>query len=443
MRCADERKEEDHMNFRKIISAAAALSMLAASTAAFADDPQPTQEEYAKELSIDFTKVTSKEYTISVKSDDGNAINRLTSAQLKFVLQSENQISYEIEPLGSVSMTEKGEEYEFNFDGVTDKDSGKVTSVPIAAVKFTGYGTFAFAALKYDEAKVNTTTWDNNIVVTYNAEGKTGDNQEPYDKLNLCELTDEDQDGEIDPIDPAEDPSAFTGEIESEKQDLRINVVFPNNVINQKAAYTDMMLTVAGGDIPVDAEGVKKYEIPLGSDKTAGDLAAPDGTTGTFASAYKTDLKTSQVDEEYSGYAVTLDDVLTKNVSYTVTVTGAGYRTTRYTVLLDAESADPQVEPSKEITFWNNVIDVEDAQDHTRGDFIEPGVSEKVMTNFLAGELVSDNEINIYDLSAVVSYFGSTADSTDAAWGYAKYDLNRDGKIDSKDISYVLVSWGK
>ena len=26
---------------------------------------------------------------------------------------------------------------------------------------------------------------------------------------------------------------------------------------------------------------------------------------------------------------------------------------------------------------------------------------------------------------------------------YAKYDLNRDGKIDSKDVAYVLVSWNK
>ena len=24
---------------------------------------------------------------------------------------------------------------------------------------------------------------------------------------------------------------------------------------------------------------------------------------------------------------------------------------------------------------------------------------------------------------------------------YAKYDLNRDGIIDSKDVAYVLVSW--
>ena len=25
---------------------------------------------------------------------------------------------------------------------------------------------------------------------------------------------------------------------------------------------------------------------------------------------------------------------------------------------------------------------------------------------------------------------------------FAKYDLDRDGKIDAKDVAYVLVSWG-
>ena len=51
-----------------------------------------------------------------------------------------------------------------------------------------------------------------------------------------------------------------------------------------------------------------------------------------------------------------------------------------------------------------------------------------------------DNKINIYDLSAVVSYFGETGNVEN---GYAQYDLNRDTKIDSKDVAYVLVSWGK
>ncbi|MBQ7096667.1 MAG: hypothetical protein IJN96_01170, partial [Clostridia bacterium] len=62
--------------------------------------------------------------------------------------------------------------------------------------------------------------------------------------------------------------------------------------------------------------------------------------------------------------------------------------------------------------------------------------------NFLAGDIVKDNNINIYDLSAVVSYF-NTKTTTSAYDANAKYDLNRDGVIDSKDVAYVLVSWGE
>ena len=65
-------------------------------------------------------------------------------------------------------------------------------------------------------------------------------------------------------------------------------------------------------------------------------------------------------------------------------------------------------------------------------------------TTFLAGDIVADEDINIYDLSAVVSYFGETglkALSSDEYAKYVKYDLNRDGKIDSKDVAYVLASW--
>ena len=75
------------------------------------------------------------------------------------------------------------------------------------------------------------------------------------------------------------------------------------------------------------------------------------------------------------------------------------------------------------LTYWNNVKDADGA-------------------DFLAGDIVKDNTINVYDLSAVVSYFGK-ANNTNAESKFAKYDLNRDGKIDSKDVAYVLVSWGK
>ena len=76
------------------------------------------------------------------------------------------------------------------------------------------------------------------------------------------------------------------------------------------------------------------------------------------------------------------------------------------------------------------------------GNIIGSDPSKAKNVTFLAGEIVKDNNINIYDLSAVVSYFG-TNNTVDASSQYAKYDLNRDGKIDSKDVAYVLVSWGK
>ena len=79
----------------------------------------------------------------------------------------------------------------------------------------------------------------------------------------------------------------------------------------------------------------------------------------------------------------------------------------------------------------NNVMD--------ENQVVELGKDSSIAkVTFLAGDIVKDNNINIYDLSAVVSYFGSASTVEN---GYAKYDLNRDGVIDSKDVAYVLVSW--
>ena len=124
-----------------------------------------------------------------------------------------------------------------------------------------------------------------------------------------------------------------------------------------------------------------------------------------------------------TGDTYTFTQALTQNVSYNVTISGAGYRTARHTVTMTTD---------KTLNFWNNVKDAAEA--------IETGKGTK-KTNFLAGDIVMDNNINIYDLSAVVSYFG-TDNLVAVHPEYAKYDLNRDGKIDSKDVAYVLVSWG-
>ena len=174
------------------------------------------------------------------------------------------------------------------------------------------------------------------------------------------------------------------------RQTLTVNVAFPNGVTDNAAAYQDMKATVSGGDL------TENIVLNFGSDG----VAQKDG-----------------------GYSFTQE--LTQNVSYTVTLEGAGYRTVRYTVNMNDD---------KTLNFWNNVKD--------EATVVEVGKdASAVKSTFLAGDIVKDNIINLYDLSAVVSYFGTENLAADYP-AYAKYDLNRDGKIDSKDVAMVLVSWG-
>ena len=181
-------------------------------------------------------------------------------------------------------------------------------------------------------------------------------------------------------------------ELAQETANLTVNVSFPNAVVNQAAAYQDMKVTVSGN-------GANEV-VKLGSDNS----------NVTFAN---------------DTYTVEFTDKLVKGNTYTVTVEGAGYRTARYTVSMTG---------AKTLNFWNNV--------KTAPAYVEENVGNPTNTNFLAGDIVKDGQINIYDLSAVVSYFG-TDNLVSEHPTYAKYDLNRDGVIDSKDVAYVLVSWGK
>lgn len=63
-------------------------------------------------------------------------------------------------------------------------------------------------------------------------------------------------------------------------------------------------------------------------------------------------------------------------------------------------------------------------------------------TTFLAGDVLKDGQINQYDKSYVNSYFGETCSDKTKIWSYVKYDLNRDGNVDSRDSAIVLVSYG-
>lgn len=328
----------------------------------------------ADTIGLKFNKHTDDErvYDI-VLNGEGKDINRLNAAEFKFDL-STTKMTYDIKAAdGMALIPQEDGKYEFHFDGkdaIGDADSG--AEIVIGTVTFDGYDTFTFKATA---GRATATTTSDNLVSEFvvGCAGGKG-------TLNIDA-----------------DDNKIEDEIKVPTQVLTINVLTNHNVGNNVAAYQDMTVAISGGNL---AGNVLTYK--LGNDNS-------DVTVAT------------NVNGDVTSYQIKTE--LDQNKLYTVNVSGAGYRTARYTVTMNAD---------KTLSVWNNVMSNE----------VTVVDDTKATTNFLAGDIVKDNSINIYDLSAVVAYFG-TEMATNEYNKYAKYDLNRDGKIDIMDISMVLTSWGK
>ncbi len=324
-----------------------------------------------KKIDLDENDIDNLEgadkYEIVLVAADAEKINELASADLTFNFVGTpvngGAMDYTVAPAEGVTLTQLGDRYMFNYDGVTKyEESG--AAIVIGTITIDGYGSYTLATADSEYNAVYATEIRDNIVDGFEDAATL--------KINTDLAADDDMVGEI-----------TDGVVAVPTRELTIDITFPNAVENNVAAYQDMTVTIVGGTV--------NETIALGTD----------------------------------GVAYNFTRALPYNTAYTVTVSGAGYRTARYTVTMTED---------KTLKFWNNVRD--------EAQFVEVGKdSSKVNVTFLAGDIVKDNMINIYDLSAVVSYFGITNDRT-AYNDYAKYDLNRDGVIDSKDVAYVLVSWG-
>ena len=335
-------------------------------------------------VGVVFSPVTEggNEYYITLKAlEAGKKINRFMAADIAFKNDSAD-VTYEIAPAANINVNEtSANKYHFEMNG-SSASSVSGDSITIGTVKFGGYGSTVFgideaATADYAINIVNTAKSADNIIDHYDLAGGTLVVNDAANKSDYPVIAD-DETGKIDTT------------IKAETAALTVNVEFNNPVGNQAAVYQNMKVTISGGDLAAEKE------FAIGSDEN----------------------------EVVNGQATVICDELTKGVAYTVTVTGAGYRTAHHTVTMSGD---------KTLTFWNNVLDTAKS--------VEEGKTA-VTKNFLAGDIVKDSKINIYDLSAVVSYYGRTND-TATADVYAKYDLNRDGVIDSKDVSMVLVSWGE
>ena len=331
-------------------------------------------EAVADTVALKFVPTADERVYDIVLSGDGKNINRLNAAEFKFNL-SNTAMTYEIKAADKLTTLQPdADKYVFYFDGkdaVNNADSG--TDITIGTVAFDGFGTFTFGAT---EGKATATTTEDNLVTEFVTTAETGKGA-----LKI-----------------ADNANKINAEIKVPKQKLAINVLMNHPVTANAADYQNMTVAISGGDL---AGKVLTYKL--------GDVDADiDETTKTV----------EQVNGSYK-----IETELTQNRLYTVTVSGAGYRTARYTVTMTED---------KTMNVWNNVMSNE----------IVVVDDTKATKNFLAGDIIRDGIINIYDLSAVVAYFGTDKLVADHP-SYAKYDLNRDGVIDMIDISIVLASWGE
>ena len=343
--------------------------------------PKLVNGKYVVDDSTDTLKLTFKKHTDDervydiVLNGDGKDINRLNAAEFKFKL-SNAAMTYEIKAADKLTTLQPdADKYVFYFDGkdaVNNADTG--SEITIGTVTFEGFGVFTFKATA---GKATATTTADNLVTEFVTTAEAGKGAlkigEDYNMIK-------------------------DAEIKVPTQNLTVNVAMEHNVGDNTEAYQDMTVAISGGDL---SGNVLEYK--LGD---AANTAITKALNGAMVASYQ--IKAD----------------LTKDRIYTVTVSGAGYRTSRYTVTMTED---------KTMNFWNN--------DKTNEVTVID--DEKAKTTFLAGELVRDGKIDIYDLSAVVAYFGQKNIDKTQASKFAKYDLNRDGEIDIMDISIVLTSWGK
>ncbi|MBQ4087385.1 MAG: hypothetical protein IJC78_03975 [Clostridia bacterium] len=356
----------------------------------------------ADKISVEFVEVEddTDEYldnalwNIVLKGANAETINRLNSAELTFALaDGEGDMAYEIIESNSQidinPVNNSKDHYEFHFkgkEGVVDT----ANEIVIGQVAFEGYGDVDFSVDANGTNVVHATTISDNIVDTFRPGTST------TAKVGILDIS-----------------AVIDSAIETVKENLEIHIAFPNAVNKNAYTYQDMTVTVENDDLG------QLYVVKLGENNAANITATPVAEAAGIACTVDSD----------GCYVVTFTDILVQHNSYEITVEGAGYRTARYTVRMTED---------KTVNFWNNVKDADAYMEVSKSESVAPA-----KLNYLAGDIVKDNKINVYDLSAVVSYFGEAGLSATKNPEYAKYDLNRDGFIDSKDVAIVLVSWGK
>ncbi len=181
--------------------------------------------------------------------------------------------------------------------------------------------------------------------------------------------------------------------------------------VDNVKAYQNMKLRVYSARLGF-------IDFDLGTDSVA--YSEKNGTLETTgAVAYDTAKKT---------YTLTLEKLPAFD-KYTVFVSGDGYRDAKVQFDLNENTT---------VNFWNNANDSAIAEISKETS----GIVKTAKKNFLAGDIIMNGVIDIYDLSAVSSYYGKS-NLTAGDKDFIQYDLNRDGKVNLDDISILLAGWAE
>lgn len=232
-------------------------------------------------------------------------------------------------------------------------------------------------------------------------------------KAENIRLTVEKSDNTYKEIDATNAGFEFKYDIPEPSADLKVNVNLGRHYtkVDNAKAYQNMKLRVYSARLGF-------IDFDLGTDSVA--YNEKNGTLQTTGKVeYDPDAKT---------YTLTLEKLPAFD-KYTVFVSGDGYR--------DAK-AQFDLNENTTVDFWSNANDSEIAQ-VTKAT---SGIVKTAKKNFLAGDIIMNGVIDLYDLSAVSSYYGKS-NLTAGDKDYIQYDLNRDGKVDLDDISILLAGWAE
>ena len=203
----------------------------------------------------------------------------------------------------------------------------------------------------------------------------------------------------------------FKYDIPEPAKNLTVNVNLGRHYtkVDNAKAYQNMKLRVYSARLGF-------IDFDLGTDSVAYD--EKNGTLQTKGAVTNDD----------KSYTLTLTNLPAFD-KYTVFVSGDGYRDAKVQLDLNEDTT---------VDFWSNANDSDIAQvTKTPG-----GIVSTAKKNFLAGDIIMNGVIDLYDLSAVSSYYGKS-NLTAGDKDYIQYDLNRDGRVDLDDISILLAGWAE